>query len=221
MYLHTNQINFKVEVMHAYESKKLMLKKIQSALEVLIKQRAQILEAGWLLQHCWLTQSQPGGTARTNRKYWQVRSRQPMFNGKTVKHLKTDEVEEYKAAIERGRKLRQVERQIAKLQRKLAQLTATESLSDGVSASGISASVVSATPPQYFLQTPLQPTDDQLAADQPSGSISDLDRQSQEVKDVLTTTQLLRNSLKQAIAVNYLLRQGIDLRELDAHSPKG
>jgi hypothetical protein len=99
--------------------------KLQSALDALNIERAQIKSEGWYLQHCWLVQVKPGGNARTNRKYWQVRSRQAMFNGKTLKHLRADEVEDYRAAINRGRQLKQIDRQIEKLQQRLFALTTT------------------------------------------------------------------------------------------------
>jgi hypothetical protein len=54
-----------------------------------------------------------------------VRSRQAMFNGKTLKHLRADEVEDYRAAINRGRQLKQIDRQIEKLQQRLFALTTT------------------------------------------------------------------------------------------------
>lgn len=172
--------------MLAYESKMFMLEKIQSDLEALIAQRAQITEAGWSLQHCWLTQSKPGGTARTDHKYWQVRSRQPIFNGKTVKHLKADEVEDYKAAIERGRQLQQIDRQIKKLQQRLAQLTPTED--------------------EFSEATAPQPHSLQPAEAQSQMLFSDLAEQEQVVKAVLARSYAIRKSLQQASAMNRLIR---------------
>ena len=99
--------------------------KLQSALDALNIERAQIKSEGPYLQNCWLVQVKPGGNARTNRKYWQVRSRQAMFNGKTLKHLRADEVEDYRAAINRGRQLKQIDRQIEKLQQRLLALATT------------------------------------------------------------------------------------------------
>jgi hypothetical protein len=90
--------------------------KVQSSVELLNIERDRILGEGWYLQYCWLVRVKPGGTARTARQYWQVRSRLELFDGKKLKHLQADEVEEYRAAIFRGRKLQQIDRQIAKLQ---------------------------------------------------------------------------------------------------------
>jgi hypothetical protein len=100
------------------------VEKLQSALDALKAKRSQLTGEGPYLQHCWLVQVKPGGNARTDRKYWQVRSRQPMFDGKTLKHLKLDEVEDYRAAIARGRQLKQIDREIQKLQQRLEQLIA-------------------------------------------------------------------------------------------------
>jgi hypothetical protein len=90
--------------------------KLQTRLALLKIERNRILNEGWYLQYCWLVRVKPGGTARTSRQYWQVRSRQGLFDGKKLKHLQADEVEEYRAAILRGRQLQQIDRQIAKLQ---------------------------------------------------------------------------------------------------------
>lgn len=164
----------------------LTLEKIQSDLKTLTAQRAQITEAGWSLQHCWLTQSKPGGTARTDHKYWQVRSRQPLFDGKTVKHLKADEVEDYRAAIERGRQLQQIDRQIKKLQQHLAQLTPTEAGLDEATA-----------PRPHALQQ----------AEAPSQMLfSNLAEQEQVVKAILDRSHAIRKSLRQASAANRLIR---------------
>lgn len=93
-----------------------LLERLKVDLEILQIERSNLVASGWYLQHCWLVQVQPGGTARTNRSYWQVRSRQAMFDGKKLKHLKAHEVEEYKAAIERGRQLERVDIQIRQIQ---------------------------------------------------------------------------------------------------------
>ncbi|MDF5731826.1 MAG: hypothetical protein PUP92_28420 [Rhizonema sp. PD38] len=78
-------------------------KKLQSALDALITERSRVQSEGWYLQDCWLVQVKPGGTARTNHLYWQIRSRRAIFNGKKLKHLKQNEVDDYRAAIARGR----------------------------------------------------------------------------------------------------------------------
>jgi hypothetical protein len=109
------------------------VEKLQSALDALNRKRSQIAGVGWYLQHCWLVQVKPGGNARTDRKYWQVRSRLAMFDGKTLRHLKPDEVEDYRAAIDRGRQLKQVDRQITKLQQQLEKLIATTDSSGSLS----------------------------------------------------------------------------------------
>jgi hypothetical protein len=92
-----------------------VLEKLQTRVELLKIERNRILNEGWYLQYCWLVRVKPGGTARTSRQYWQVRSRQELFDGKKLKHLHANEVEEYRAAILRGRQLQQIDRQIAKL----------------------------------------------------------------------------------------------------------
>lgn len=99
------------------------LSQLENQLARLQAERARLLSEGWFLQGCWLVRVKPGGTAKTDRYYWQVRSRQAMFDGKKLKHLKVSEVEEYKAAIERGRQLKQIDRQINLLEQQLQQLS--------------------------------------------------------------------------------------------------
>jgi hypothetical protein len=98
-----------------------LLKGLQTDLEILQAERSNLIQSGWCLQHCWLVQVKPGGTARTTRTYWQVRSRQKLFDGKTLKHLKADEVDFYQAAVNRGRQLKQIDAQINKIQQQLRQ----------------------------------------------------------------------------------------------------
>jgi hypothetical protein len=175
------------------------VEKLQSALDALNSKRSQIAGEGWYLQHCWLVQVKPGGNARTDRKYWQVRSRQPMFEGKTLKHLKPDQVEDYKAAIARGRQLKQIDRQIEKLQQRLEQLLATTNSSRS-----------SSTPHETPLQNPILSTESlqELLEGQPQSTVglTDLAEQERLVKEVLAKSQELRNSLRQSGVVSQKLR---------------
>ena len=175
------------------------VEKLQSALDALNTKRSQIAGEGWYLQHCWLVQVKPGGNARTDRKYWQVRSRQPMFEGKRLKHLKPDEVEDYKAAIARGRQLKQIDRQIEKLQQQLEQLTATTNSSRS-----------SSTPQETPLQNPILSTESlqELLEGQPQSTVglTDLAEQERLVKEVLAKSQELRDSLRQSGVVSQKLR---------------
>jgi len=191
------------------------LEELQSDLDALNTQRAQVVEGGWFLQHCWLVQVKPGGTAHTNCKYWQVRSRQPLFNGKTLKHLKADEVEDYRAAIERGRKLKQIDRQIEKLQQRLRQQTSTTDT--------LSHSLVS-TPQETPLQIPMLAGGLERAMEE-SGKqplnlekFADLTEQERLVKEVLASSQTLRASLRQSVALcKQLGARNIDLRRGHPH----
>lgn len=95
------------------------LEELQNRVKTLNLKRSQLMTAGLCLQGCWLVQVKPGGTARTSRRYWQVRSQQPIFDGKRLKHLKEAEVESYRSAIERGRQLKQIDHQIESLQHQI------------------------------------------------------------------------------------------------------
>ena len=177
------------------------VEKLQSALDTLSTKRSAIAGEGWYLQHCWLVQVKPGGNARTDRKYWQVRSRQPMFDGKTLKHLKSDEVENYRVAIARGRQLKQIDRQIEKLQLRLEHLLAITN-----------ASRSSSTPHETPLQNPILSTESlqELLEGEPQSTLglTDLAEQERIVKEVVAKSQELRTSLQKSAALNRRLRSG-------------
>ena len=192
------------------------VEKLQSALDALNTRRTQIAGEGWYLQHCWLVQVKPGGNARTDRKYWQVRSRQPMFEGKTLKHLKPDEVEDYRAAIARGRQLKQIDRQIKKLQQQFEQLTTTSDLSGSLSTQ------LSHHPPNPPDQRGNK--SQKLASPEPKEGLlaevpfTDLAEQEHLVKEVLANSQALRAALRQSVALcKRLGARTIDLRKGHPH----
>lgn len=182
------------------------LQKILSTLDTLVAQRTEIAGAGWFLQHCWLVQVKPGGTARTDCKYWQVRSRRPILEGKTLKHLKRDEVEDYRTAIERGRQIEQIDRQINRLQKQLQQLgPAVNSFNEPLEPLSNPPTVLSTEDLQQPLERP--PT---------SFQFKNLAEQELFVKELLSTTQTLRASLQGSAALNKRLRARIlNRREID------
>jgi len=206
------------------------LEKLQSALDALNTERARIAGEGWYLQNCWLVQVKPGGNARTDRKYWQARSRQAIFDGKMLKHLKPDEVQDYKAAIARGRQLKQIDRQIEKLVQQLEQLSATTEPSKDTSPRQMLTPAETLReqrrePPQRTGSptpllsgegsiTPPFPTREGglggLGLPYPSSiestvGFTDLTEQERLVKEVIANTQALRASLRQSVAVGKLL----------------
>lgn len=185
------------------------LEELQSALNTLKAERERVTQ-NWYLQNCWVTQSKPGGTARTTQKYWQARSRQPIFDGKTVKHLKADEVEDYKAAIARGRQLKQIDRQIEKLQRQLAKLIFTPETLSGLPAS-------SSETCGHSLPSSALPTSEPGQAPEaiPTTVVEsvDLAEQTRLVQEILTNSRALRRALQRSIAQGKKLgAKNIDLR---------
>lgn len=199
--------SFKLPFLLAYESRMFTLEELLLALDALTTQRAQVAGAGWFLQHCWLVQVKPGGTARTNCKYWQVRSRQPIFDGKRLRHLKPDEVEAYRAAIDRGRQLQQIDRQIEKLHQQLQQLTPT---ADSLSSSSSSSSEMSS--PETPLQISTRPTGALQPPQEQTQSpvkFTNLAEQERLVHEVLVTSRALRQSFQRAAARNQRLRARI------------
>lgn len=75
-----------------------------------------------ILFDCWLAQSKPAGTAKTNHAHWQLRSRKPQFGGKKSKYVKVADVGQYEAAIARGKQLKQLNQKITRFQQLLNQL---------------------------------------------------------------------------------------------------
>ncbi|KJH71379.1 hypothetical protein [Aliterella atlantica] len=160
------------------------LEKLLSIIDTLNQERVQVASQGWYLQHCWLVQVKPGGNARTDRKYWQVRSRKALFDGKKLKHLKPELVEDYKAAIERGRQLAGIDRQIEKLTLQLQQLAV---ITDSSNSTPLSVT-------KFELGDRGQPKDTLKAE-----LFTNLTEQERQVKEVLAKSQILRASLRQSI----------------------
>ncbi len=174
------------------------LKKLQSALDALNTERSRVQSEGWYLQDCWLVQVKPGGTARTNHLYWQLRSRKAIFNGKKLKHLKQNEVDDYKAAIARGRQLKQIDRQIEKHKQRLEQLTPTIH------------SPETSTPRKTPQPIPQLTTDSfeqtLLCRTETKNEFTDLTAQENLVKEVIGKSQLLRASLRHSLACSKALK---------------
>ena len=91
----------------------------QPNITALKNQKCRLEEEGYLLD-CWIGKYRPGGTAKGNNVYYQLRSRKPLGNGKKSKHLKTEELPHFRRLIANGRQLRRIERQLKKLHYKLA-----------------------------------------------------------------------------------------------------
>jgi hypothetical protein len=84
----------------------------------------RIREEGDVLFDCWMAESKPGGTARSNNAHWQLRSRKAQFGGKKSKYVKASEVGQYEAAIARGKQLKELDRQIEALQKRITKVEA-------------------------------------------------------------------------------------------------
>ncbi|MBW4588661.1 hypothetical protein G7B40_015745 [Aetokthonos hydrillicola Thurmond2011] len=182
------------------------LNKLQSALNDLNRQRTRIAGEGWYLQNCWLVKVKPGGTARTEHQYWQVRSRQPMFNGKTLKHLKSFEVDDYKAAIARGKQLKQMDCHIEKLQQQIEQLTAITHSVGSFSKSRETEQLITRVSTDTSRQTLEQQAESTIR-------FTNLIEQDLLVNEVITKSQELRASLREALAFSKVLAAiNLDLR---------
>lgn len=60
------------------------LQDLQQELVTLQAERTRISSEGEVLLDCWVAQSGAGGTARTKKHYWQVRSRNPICLASTT-----------------------------------------------------------------------------------------------------------------------------------------
>jgi hypothetical protein len=92
------------------------LQDLQQKLAILQAERTMINIEGEVLLDCWVAHSGAGSTARTKNLYWQVRSRNLIFDGKKSKYLKASEVEEYEAAIARAKGIKVPGKEIEQLQ---------------------------------------------------------------------------------------------------------
>ncbi len=108
----------------AHESKMPKLQDLHQALTTLQAERTRISSEGEVLLDCWVAQTGAGGTARTGNLYWQVRSRNPIFDGKKSKYLKASEVAEYEAAIARGKRIKALGKEIENLQQRISKVEA-------------------------------------------------------------------------------------------------
>ena len=108
----------------AHESKMIKLQDLQQELATLQTERTRISSEGEVLLDCWVAQSWAGGTARTQKRYWQVRSRNPIFDGEKSKYLKANEVAEYETAIARGKRIKALGKDIEKLQQRISKVEA-------------------------------------------------------------------------------------------------
>lgn len=104
----------------AHESKMSAYQRLLDQLTTLQAQQAEIRAQGVALFDCWIAQSKPAGTARTDNHHWQLRSRIAQFSGKKSRYLRRGEVARYRAAIARGQKLKHIEQEVRKLQQQLA-----------------------------------------------------------------------------------------------------
>lgn len=81
-----------------------------------LKREKERLEQEGFLVGCRIVPYRPGGTARGEHVYYQLRSIEPLENGKRTRHLKIDEIGHYRQLIANGKKLRRLERHMAYLE---------------------------------------------------------------------------------------------------------
>ena len=85
------------------------------SLSALKRERARLEQEGMLFG-CRIVAYRPGGTARGKHVYYQLRSKEPLENGKRTRHLKSAEIGHYRRLIANGKRFRQLERHIAYLE---------------------------------------------------------------------------------------------------------
>lgn len=104
---------------------------LPKTLSALKRERERIQREGYIL-NAWISSYQPGGTARGEHTYYHLRSRTSLAHGKYSRHLKEQEVDAVRQQVENGRRWKQVERAIARMERKAqsARAVLTSSASD-------------------------------------------------------------------------------------------
>lgn len=95
---------------------------LRENLKSLQTERTRISAEGDALFNCWLCKSLPAGTAKTKNYHWQLKSSAAQFNGKKSRYIKASEASEVAAAIARGKRLRELEKNIAELQQRLTKI---------------------------------------------------------------------------------------------------
>jgi hypothetical protein len=93
-------------------------------LKALEAESSRIKQEGDVLFDCWLAESKPGGTARSSKAHWQLRSRKAQFGGKKSKYVKASEVGQYEAAIARGKQVKQLAQKTEALQKRIRKIEA-------------------------------------------------------------------------------------------------
>lgn len=83
----------------------------------LLKRKINQMEREGYLLDCWIAAYTPGGTAKGEHTYYQLRSRKPLKNGKRTQHLSAAEVPCYQQLVENGRFLKRLKRQLARVSR--------------------------------------------------------------------------------------------------------
>ena len=118
-------------------------------------------------------------------------------------------MEDYRAAIARGRQIKQIDRQIEKLQQRLTQQT---SPADTSSSSFPSTS--QEMPPQVPMLAGGAERSPKASLEQSSVELTNLTEQDRLVKEVLASSQALRASLRQSVALGKQLgARHTDLRK--------
>ncbi|OLP17262.1 hypothetical protein BST81_15700 [Leptolyngbya sp. 'hensonii'] len=98
----------------------LKLEELKTELATLEQELAEIYREGRVLMDCWIAQAKPGSH---KNKYPRLKSRKPIFNGKKTEYLSIQgpALEEAMAAIERGRRVKKLQKRIRELTVKLDQ----------------------------------------------------------------------------------------------------
>lgn len=97
------------------------LEDLKAELLSLQAQLAKINSEGRVLTDCWITKAKPGSR---KKEYPRLKSRKPIFDGKKTEYLSIhgSAIEEAEAAIERGRKVKKLNKRIQILKEQLNQL---------------------------------------------------------------------------------------------------
>ena len=80
-----------------------------------LKREKETIENFGYLSDCWIGKYTPRGS---DKIYYQLRTRKSFSDGTKTKHIRKAELTEYQTLVENGRRLKKLEREITKLEKK-------------------------------------------------------------------------------------------------------
>lgn len=81
-----------------------------------LKRKIITIEQEGYLSNCWIARYTPGGSAKGEHSYYQLRSRVPFANGKRTQHIPLEALPHFVKLVNNGRLLPNLRQQVAQLE---------------------------------------------------------------------------------------------------------